>query len=75
MSLDEDHMENRAIVAMALRGTKPINYFTQEIVGRFEFNAKSFSFSVAPLINAANRLKENELAAQCVLFDTVRRRI
>lgn len=72
MSLDEDHMENRAIVAMALRGTKPINYFTQEIVGRFEFNAKSFSFSVAPLINAANRLKENELAAQCVLFDTVR---
>lgn len=74
MSLDEEHMENRAIVSLGLKENLEYdtNYFIQGIVGDYAFNSKSFSFSVAPLINAANRMKENELAAKAMLFDMER---
>lgn len=68
MNLDEDHMENRMIVHQALVDNQPVNPIIKEIVGQYDINSKTFSFSVAPLVNAANRLGENKLAAEAFLF-------
>ena len=58
--MDISNMENRAIVYEGLKNLK--NPTLKEIVGSYKFDSTSVLFSVAPLINAANRLNQNELA-------------
>lgn len=60
-------MENRYIVS---RGLEQINNLAlKKIIGSYEFNTTAISFSVAPLINAANRMFKNQVAMQAFLCD------
>lgn len=52
------NMENRYIVAKGLRNLQ--NLAMKKIVGSYEFNSTAVLFSVAPLVNATNRLNHNE---------------
>lgn len=65
--MDMTIMENRYIVSKGLE--KIYNPAIKKIVGGFEFNSTAISFSVAPLINAANRMGQNELAMNTFLAD------
>ena len=63
--MDMTIMENRYIVA---KGLERINNFAlKKIIGSYEFNTTAISFSVAPLINAANRMFKNEVAMKAFL--------
>lgn len=61
------NMENRYIVSKGLE--KINNLALKKIIGSYEFNTTAISFSVAPLINAANRMFKNEVALQAFLSD------
>lgn len=64
---DMTNMENRYIVS---RGLEKINNLAlKKIIGSYEFNTTAISFSVAPLINAANRMFKNQVAMQAFLSD------
>jgi len=65
--MDMTVMENRYIVSRGL--DKIYNPAIKKIVGGFEFNSTAISFSVAPLINAANRMGRNESAMNAFLAD------
>ncbi len=65
--LSENSMENRYIVSQGLKTL--CNPAIKKIVGSFPFNSTAISFSIAPLINAANRTKNNELAKKAFLTD------
>lgn len=65
--MDMRVMENRYIVSKALEEIK--NSAIKKIVGGFEFNSTAVSFSIAPLINAANRMDRNEVALNAFLED------
>lgn len=65
--MDMRVMENRYIVSEALEEIK--NSAIKKIVGGFEFNSTAVSFSIAPLINAANRMDRNEVALNAFLED------
>lgn len=67
MDMSESHMENRAIVALGLTNLQ--NPAIKKIIGSYEYNSNSYSFSVAPLINASCRYNENENAVKCFLAD------
>lgn len=58
--MDMRNKENRYICDCGFKHI--INPAIKKMVGGYEFNAKSVSFSIAPLINACNRLHKNELA-------------
>ncbi len=60
MDMSERSMENRYIVSKGLKNLK--NPAMKKIIGGFEFNSTSVAFSIAPLINAANRMRCNEYA-------------
>lgn len=60
-------MENRYIVSKGLE--KIYNPAVKKIVGGFEFNSTAIAFSVAPIVNAANRMGENETAMNAFLED------
>lgn len=60
-------MENRYIVSKGLE--KIHNPAVKKIVGGFEFNSTAIAFSVAPIVNAANRMGENETAMNAFLED------
>lgn len=60
-------LENRAICHCGL--SQPTNPFLRQITKGFGFSSKSVSFSIAPLINSANRTGNNELALQTFLAD------
>ena len=67
-SVGLESMENREICD---RGFKHVvNNGIRAIVGAEEMNADSIAYSIAPLINAANRMNENELALNLFLTDT-----
>ena len=58
MSMKEP--ENRYIVSQCLQNLT--NPACRKIVGSYEFNARGIGFSIAPLINAAQRMKHNQKA-------------
>lgn len=65
--MDMRNMENRYLVQ---EGLKQINNLAlKKIIGSYEFNSTAIAFSVAPLINAANRLNYNEYALNAFLSD------
>lgn len=65
--MDMTNMENRYIVSKGLENKN--NPAIKKIVGSFDFNSGGISFSIAPLINAANRLDKNKIALQAFLED------
>lgn len=65
--MDMTVMENRYIVS---RGLEKINNLAlKKIIGSYEFNTTAISFSIAPLINSANRMFKNQVAMQAFLSD------
>lgn len=46
-----------------------VNPALKKINGSYEFNSQAISFGIAPLINAANRLSENERAVELFLSE------
>lgn len=58
--MDMTVRENRYICSLGLNHI--VNPGIKKIVGGYDFTSKTVSFSVAPLINACNRLHQNELA-------------
>lgn len=65
--MDMTIMENRYIVSKGL--SKIYNPAIKKIVGGFEFNSTAISFSVAPIINASNRIGKNEIAMKAFIED------
>ena len=65
--MDMTVMENRYIVSKGL--SKIYNPAIKKIVGGFEFNSTAISFSVAPIINASNRIGKNEIAMKAFIED------
>ena len=59
-SVGLDSMENRYICNKGFR--ESTNSAIKEINGGFDFNSQAISFGIAPLVNAANRTDNNELA-------------
>lgn len=60
-------MENRAICNKGFANIT--NPFIKQITKGFGFNSKSVMYSIAPLINSANRTNQNELALKVFLTD------
>lgn len=67
MDMSENSMENRYIVSKGLENK--INPAVKKIVGNFPFNSTAIAFSIAPLVNAANRMSCNESAMNAFLAD------
>lgn len=65
--VDMTVMENRYIVSKGLQ--QIYNPAIKKIVGSFDFNSTSISFSIAPLVNASNRMDCNEDAVNAFLAD------
>ena len=65
--MDMTVMENRYIVYKGLQ--KIYNPAIKKIIGGFQFNSTAISFSVAPIINAANRMGKNEIVVKAFLAD------
>lgn len=65
--VDMTNMENRYIVYKGLE--KIYNPAIKKIIGSYEFNSTAISFSIAPMINASNRMFENEIAMKAFLAD------
>lgn len=65
--MDMTVMENRYIVSKGL--SKIYNPAIKKIVGGFEFNSNAISFSVAPIINASNRIGKNDIAMKAFIED------
>lgn len=65
--MDMTVMENRYIVSKGLE--KIYNPAIKKIVGGFEFNSTAIAYSIAPLVNAANRINKNEVALLTFLDD------
>lgn len=65
--MDMTIMENRYIVSKGL--SKIYNPAIKKIVGGFEFNSTAISFSVAPIINAINRIGKNDIAMKAFIED------
>ena len=63
--MDMTVMENRYIVYEGLQRLN--NPAVKKIVGSYEFNSRGILFSVAPLINAANRMDQNDVALEALL--------
>lgn len=65
--MDMTVMENRYIVSKGLE--QIYNPAIKKIVGSFDFNSTGISFSIAPLVNASNRMDCNESAVSAFLAD------
>ena len=65
--MDMSVMENRYIVSKGLEQVN--NLALKKIIGGFEFNSTAISFSVAPIINASNRMNHNDIAMKAFLED------
>jgi len=59
--------ENRYIVNKGLADFK--NPIVQKMIGNYQFNTESIQFSIAPLVNAAMRMSENEKALNLFIAD------
>lgn len=71
MAVDEDHMETRAMILEGLNN--PVNKAVKKIKGSYEFNSDTVSFSIAPKVNAAMRMNDNDTAAELFIEDDPRR--
>ena len=67
MDMSDKHMENRALVSFGLQNLQ--NPAMKKIIGGYEYNSNSYSYSVAPLINASCRYNKNEDAVKAFLAD------
>ena len=65
--MDMTVMENRYIVSKGLE--KIYNPAVKKIVGGFEFNSIAISFSIAPIVNASNRMGKNRIVMKAFLED------
>lgn len=65
--VSETSMENRYICYKGLDAIH--NPAIKKIIGSYTFNSTAVSFSIAPLINAANRMSRNESAMNAFLSD------
>ena len=59
--------ENRYIAKIGL--SQKINPCIKKIVGSFDFNSTAVAFSLAPIVNAANRIGKNNIALDAFLAD------
>lgn len=66
-SVDKLHMENRYICSLGLSNLKNIGI--KQILKNYQFNAESVSYSIAPLVNSACRMGNNELSAKLFISD------
>lgn len=66
-SVGLDSMENREICDHGMAYVN--NVGMRAVIGTDEMNSESISFSIAPLVNAANRMNENKLALDLFLVD------
>ena len=66
-SVGAESMENREICDKGMAYI--CNVGLQAVLGTNEMNADSIAFSVAPLVNAANRMNDNRLALDLFLVD------
>lgn len=65
--MDVTVSENRYIISKGLE--KINNLALKKIIGSFEFNSTAIAFSVAPLVNACNRMNKNESALNAFISD------
>lgn len=63
--ISEQSPENRYICSMGFKNQK--NLAISKINGSYGFDSKAVSFGLAPLVNAANRMNENNKAMQLFL--------
>jgi len=65
--VSEASFENRYIVYLGLKNMS--NLAIKSIVGTYSFNSTSVLWSIAPLINSANRTSNNEIVLKLFLLD------
>lgn len=68
MNVGEQFMENRFIAFMGFHNLQ--NMAIKTIIDKYEFNATSVLFSIAPLINSSARMKMNQLAVDFLMCDS-----
>lgn len=68
--ISERSSENRYICHMGFNNQK--NLAISKINGSFGFDAKAVSFGLAPLVNSANRMNENDKTMRLFLSDDVK---
>lgn len=68
-SVGPESMENREICSQGFYNVQ--NCGIQAVVNATELNSESISFSIAPLVNAANRMNENMLALSLFLSESL----
>ena len=66
-SVGVDSPENRYICHLGFNNQT--NMAIKKINGSYEFNSQAVSFGIAPLINAANRVNDNQTAVDLFLSD------
>lgn len=62
-----DSLENRYICSKGFNNQ--VNPALKKINGSYEFNSQAVSFGIAPLVNASNRMNENEKAVELFLSE------
>lgn len=62
-----ESLENRYICAKGF--DNQVNPALKKINGSYEYNSQAVSFGIAPLVNAANRVNENEKVVKLFLSD------
>lgn len=66
-SVGLDSPENRYICSLGFKNQN--NLAIKKINGSYEFNSQAVSFGIAPLVNAANRVNDNQTALELFLSD------
>lgn len=62
-----ESIENRYICSKGF--SNQVNPALKKINGSYEYNSQAVSFGIAPLVNASNRMNENESAMELFLSD------
>lgn len=62
-----DSLENRYICSKGFNNQ--VNPALKKINGSYEYNSQAVSFGIAPLVNASNRMNENEKAVELFLSE------
>ncbi|MBZ9622959.1 DHH family phosphoesterase [Clostridium sp. FP2] len=65
MEVGENNLENRYICSKGFNSLT--NIALKQIIGNYTFNGTSVSYSIAPLINAAQRMNRNHLAFELII--------
>ena len=66
-SVGVDSLENRELCDLGFKHV--VNEGLRAVIGSEEMTSDSISYSIAPLVNAANRMNKNELALSLFLCD------